>query len=731
MDLSSYSDDAAFSQLTGLPVSSASSVPMVAFVHGPPSEDPWIPHNCVERSIPSHDAMSSCGQFPPHADGLDYGSFGSESDCATLPGDSGYGGSHETFSMSSATSIYSGDDMSHILSSCALSLHGGRRESRQSNSAADYQCPDCQMVLKSQGELKKHRQRHLKSHVCPYDGCIKGKRGFSTANDLVRHKRSVHGEHTLPGRSFVCLHCNQGSKKPKIWPRADNFRQHLRRTHHIELNASDDHNKYMYQNDLEGVGSAVDPADARYRPQSLAEPSAASSASPATPTPKPYLVDARLPSSNGLWYASASPQVFSAPSHPPTPKSVPPQLSLECHSYSSTPRQHHGQMPIIHNSLHQPLTGYPPISAGYHQGSQLSHMDVAEESRVNWKPSYAGFSEFLQLGLGDQDADMASSQPCRPQPYANGTMSDSETIAYLRKFPRVLLTTALNSPRDDDHDAKSQIACSDPDCGKTFSRRCELKKHQKRHDKPYGCTFKNCHKRFGSKNDWKRHEWSQHSHFERWPCGEPSCGQVYQRREKLEHHLMQHHGIRDSRDIDAKLEAQRQGRHCETSFWCGFCVAKVEIGSPHQEACLWTKRFDHIDNHFFGKDGLVQKSIADWKHPGEPLDHAGHVEAASEAGQGATTTPRERKRRSSLNSFQDGQHDSKHRRAAGLSRNYMWTCCMCTTPMNYQTSLACTECDHQRCLPSCVVEYVASHEEDGGGGLEDLHGREPSNFQSS
>lgn len=93
---------------------------------------------------------------------------------------------------------------------------------------------------------RKHRQRHLKSHKCPYPDC-KGQRGFSTSNDLVRHRRSVHGEHRLPGRSFVCNHCAPGPKGLKIWPRADNFRSHLFRTHRIRLSSDDDHTDYIYQ----------------------------------------------------------------------------------------------------------------------------------------------------------------------------------------------------------------------------------------------------------------------------------------------------------------------------------------------------------------------------------------------------------------------------------------------------------------------------------------------------
>lgn len=52
--------------------------------------------------------------------------------------------------------------------------------------------------------------------------------GFTTKNDLDRHKKSIHQFHT--GKSFMCAapHC---AKKSKVWPRADNFRQHILRLH--------------------------------------------------------------------------------------------------------------------------------------------------------------------------------------------------------------------------------------------------------------------------------------------------------------------------------------------------------------------------------------------------------------------------------------------------------------------------------------------------------------------
>lgn len=184
----------------------------------------------------------------------------------------------------------------------------------------------------------------------------------------------------------------------------------------------------------------------------------------------------------------------------------------------------------------------------------------------------------------------------------------------------------------------SQVVCSEPNCGKKFPRPCELKyvyvlfpvalvsqkitdfdhrKHQKRHEKPYGCTFSNCYKKFGSKNDWKRHENSQHHQLELWKCDEPSkadpkelCGRACHRREQFKIHLFKDHGICDPPGVDVKLDSCRVGRNCETQFWCGFCKKIVEIREDGLKA--WTERFNHIDDHFSGRNA-AKMSISEWK----------------------------------------------------------------------------------------------------------------------
>jgi len=73
--------------------------------------------------------------------------------------------------------------------------------------------------------------KHDKPHTCDVYGCRRAAqgKGFTTINDLQRHKKSVHRIGVEKG-SYQCAseHCrNRG----KIWPRLDNFKQHINRMH--------------------------------------------------------------------------------------------------------------------------------------------------------------------------------------------------------------------------------------------------------------------------------------------------------------------------------------------------------------------------------------------------------------------------------------------------------------------------------------------------------------------
>lgn len=161
----------------------------------------------------------------------------------------------------------------------------------------------------------------------------------------------------------------------------------------------------------------------------------------------------------------------------------------------------------------------------------------------------------------------------------------------------------------------------------------------KRHAKPFHCTSDGCRKSFGSKNDWKRHENSQHFQLEVWRCDQRSktagsmlCSKVCHRRESFRTHLRDH-GITDGAVIDDKLDKCRVGRSCEQRFWCGFCKKVIDIREKGLGA--WTTRFDHICNHF--NQGCIKE---DWQPFDERYDarQASAVDDRASASSPSTTS---------------------------------------------------------------------------------------------
>jgi hypothetical protein len=137
-------------------------------------------------------------------------------------------------------------------------------------------------------------------------------------------------------------------------------------------------------------------------------------------------------------------------------------------------------------------------------------------------------------------------------------------------------------------------------CGYEVARSCDLKKHMKRHEKPYGCTYPKCHKRFGAKSDWKRHENSQHFQLEAFRCDQTTkgqiCGEHFLREMSFRKHLEAQHKLSDSQQISAEVKRRKIGKNCQQQFWCGFHGDIVELKERRNAA--WDERFDHIAYHF-------------------------------------------------------------------------------------------------------------------------------------
>ena len=138
------------------------------------------------------------------------------------------------------------------------------------------------------------------------------------------------------------------------------------------------------------------------------------------------------------------------------------------------------------------------------------------------------------------------------------------------------------------------------------------RKHRKRHTRPYGCTYTACLKRFGSKNDWKRHENTRHYQVEAWRCQEPKssskinqCAKVFYRREQYHAHLKDQHEVKDEGEIRQRSQRNRVGRNGQNGFWCGFCRKIVTLNSRGLEA--WDERFHHIDRQHFNKEQTIDQ----------------------------------------------------------------------------------------------------------------------------
>ena len=133
----------------------------------------------------------------------------------------------------------------------------------------------------------------------------------------------------------------------------------------------------------------------------------------------------------------------------------------------------------------------------------------------------------------------------------------------------------------------------------------------KRHSRPYGCTFPACYKNFGSRNDWKRHENSQHYLQEMWRCNVPNtsggkCGKVAYDAGIFADHLRRVHVINE-REVMSFCERWHLQANAHSCYWCGFCNdLQRQDGTEIQNAM--EARYKHIGDHYDKGDF----SVEDW-----------------------------------------------------------------------------------------------------------------------
>lgn len=139
----------------------------------------------------------------------------------------------------------------------------------------------------------------------------------------------------------------------------------------------------------------------------------------------------------------------------------------------------------------------PSLSASTPRDTAPVELPSATDSYESWKQDNSAFSDATSEEFDGFGADAANAQQCRRVPddgffldmlretLPNMVSDPSEIVKYLKRFPKELLQTALraengqdtepDSNSEDESSPRIQICCPDPDCGKNFSRPCELK----------------------------------------------------------------------------------------------------------------------------------------------------------------------------------------------------------------------------------------------------------------
>lgn len=623
--------------------------------------------------------------------------------------------------------------------------------------AKELTCETCNKVLKTNSEFKKHTQRHTKPHMCQVPGCSRTE-GFSTSNDLDRHVRSVHPQEQTSGNRYRCT--LQGCRhKEKLWPRADNFRAHIKRVHQQQF-SDEQLEQFVYR--IPSIAPQDVLPDIAGMQPSLTDYNAH----------EDQTLHSQVPYWNDQSNITASADV---------PKGLT-SVHQTRQNHTSQDRESDEQVIDIdadsndHTDVHithaqlKSMTTPTTIatdSPGYPESDEVNEQQYVTPADLDHRGPHASMvfisvdehnsvPEHAACGsipdTSDSDAEGAATPTSTAEPKASPgssdiSMSSSEDVSSLisqlsslKDQNKVLVLEALKKSglwQELEHEKEqkptpgekapettlrqdAQNKC--PQCDKGFPRPCELKKHMKRHEKPYGCTFEGCNKRFGSKNDWKRHENSQHFMVEVWKCDVQStngipqlCGKVSHRRETFRQHLISSHQV-DTTIIEKKLEDCRVGRVCEENFWCGFCE-KVIKNDSKSGAEAWTRRYDHIDDHIAGRHELVQKQMDDWKSfdPDAQLDASTDSTALSHGGTAAPPVPNAPsgtlsaeghpgdKRRVSNNKRKadrgsEGRH-SKKPKVNGKDERQMATtrCCQCGQVRGRSPQCVEFDCQHTTC----------------------------------
>ncbi|EAW15108.1 putative C2H2 finger domain protein [Aspergillus clavatus NRRL 1] len=600
-------------QVTGVPMSRAS-------LNLQPGEKPYPINEYIDRRC-------STGQYSDPSE--------SDSQYNGLPsGDSGYG-SRSCTTRSIAASSFAVD------SACSPHLTSHEREPDEKGSIFelgpsgygtlapkteylslpgpdDMKChyPNCNWKGKCPSDKRKHEARHRKMFRCDEPNCSR-KEGFGTINDLARHKKCVHKQEPERGPKilYMCFGHNC-PRRQKRWPRLDNFRQHLSRMHKDEdadglLRRSQE----WYEATALKLHDLPVPVDDQI-PQEVSTPQTQLSSESDCMLGDLEQNPCSLALSNG--------SVFRLPANESIDSNF--EGIVEEQSTGNEPT---GPAVVASHSVKFPTLNALNLTPTLDQTPPTSQLDSLRKDHVEEFITEAATNMLSALTRMMNSNQRRNIQP----PYDGNNLSNptAELCGPKKEILQRILRAALDrlsgnteSPADSglkvpepEPDKRGWIKCEF--CSKRTRLRCEMKwparKHQKRHERPYGCTFKRCDKTFGSKADWKRHENSQHYHLQSWRCtlqdpmqGDLPCARLFYRSEIYMQHLQKYHHV-DDEEVQNAMYKNRIDLNGQSRFWCGFCKEIIPLRS--QGLAAWNERFNHIDVQHFRRG----ERIGDWLLP--------------------------------------------------------------------------------------------------------------------
>ena len=318
-----------------------------------------------------------------------------------------------------------------------------------------------------------------------------------------------------------------------------------------------------------------------------------------------------------------------------------------------------------------------------------------------------------------------------------------------------------SSGDDSSGNSAGQFKCSH--CPKRFKRRCEHKKHEMRHTRPWICTAVSCDKRFGTKSDWQRHEKScnkrgrefiepdsrerLHVCLEYDPKSHSrKCGFVHTSETYFKSHLKEAHHIVDEAAL-ARLWRDYDMTADPGCGWCGFCLNIVSFGESPQRIGSnknkdtgygqYTARADHISEHVYREGRLMDSYVSleyhlkkkdskpdrlqAWFHAQRPGGHDPRIHNP-----GRAKNPKKRMRKTmDENSDEDGRRRKRMSTATWecvgqFHSSFLHVCrsrltslvqqCQCQNFYLIKQYDACLDCHHYR--GSCCQERPGDCQED-------------------